>query len=124
MVVMIMACTGCGKSGTFDIHIEFEAEHDRCSKCSHDSSHPWRFQFCILPCFIDWLARKKVAELGFPCQRCTDMETGEPSGFFYGHKENGICKTCDGTKTVKGRAVAIDPMVEIEKKRGIGGQRP
>jgi hypothetical protein len=115
MVMMLVRCNGCGKSGEFDIHLEFQAKRDRCTKCTHDSTHPWRFTFCILPCFIDWMKKKNVAELGFPCQDCINMETGEASGFFCGFKQNGICKTCNGNKSVVGRFISEDPWAEKKK---------
>lgn len=118
MVMMIVCCTGCGKSGEFDVHLQFQAERDRCNECFHDQSHPWNFQFCVLSCFIGWMKKKKVAKLGFPCQRCVDMRTGQPSGFAFGFKENGVCKSCEGKKTVKGRLVAVDPLAGVTPKIG------
>ena len=122
--MMIVGCTGCHKAGAFDIHLEFTAKHEMCGKCGHDQNRNWRFQFCLLSCMIEWMKKENVAEVGFPCQDCLDILGGEgkPCGFAHGFKQNGICKTCDGKKTVRGRLVAVDPWAEMEKKAA--GQKP
>ena len=118
-MLTIVCCTGCGKSGMFDISLTFDPEHRHCKSCGHQESQGWHYQFCILSCFMDWLTKNKVADLGFPCRDCIDvMGTGKPSGFAHGFKENGTCKTCKGKKTVKGRRTSVDPMAAMQKKIG------
>jgi hypothetical protein len=59
---------------------------------------------------MEWMKEKKVAENGFPCQDCMIFGLGEPTGFALACERNGICKTCGGKKSVKGRLVAPDVM--------------
>lgn len=71
----------------------------------------WRFRFCVLGCFVEWMKGNRVAERGFPCQDCFDpMGTHKPTGFAFGFKDNGICETCEGRMAVRGRLVAVDPL--------------
>lgn len=109
-MLMVMRCTRCGKAGEFDLDLIFEPKHERCGSCGHQAERAWHYRFCILGCFIEWMKEIQVAENGLPCQDCVDlMGTGRPSGFAGGFKENGVCRTCDGKKAVRGRLVAVDP---------------
>jgi hypothetical protein len=108
-MMMIIHCTGCGKAGEFDIDLEFVANRDRCGSCSHQTDRTWHYRFCVLACFCEWMKKSKMVEEGFPCQDCFNHETGGPTGFAFGFKENGVCKTCSGKGAVRGRLVAVDP---------------
>jgi len=48
-----------------------------------------------------WLKEKHVEKEGFPCRDCHSVSTGEATGFAFGFKENGVCKTCRGKKCIK-----------------------
>jgi hypothetical protein len=97
----IVHCDGCNKSGMFDISFKFILESHLCEKCRHHTAEEWDYNFCNIACLMDWLRKNKIEEEGFPCRACHNME-GKPTGFAWGFEANGVCKTCNGDKRVKG----------------------
>ena len=103
MVIMMVTCSQCRTTGTFDIEVKFRPKEEHCKTCHHDQSDYWTFQFCNLSCLLKWQSENDLAS-GFPCQRCLDFETWKPSGFAGGFKQNGMCQVCKGTGLARGRA--------------------
>lgn len=105
-MIQIMTCSGCRKSGTFEVSVSYTVDPDVCRTCRHDQARAWHFNFCTMICFLRWTQRI-VATGGVPCEDCVGLivetrETG-PTGFRFGHAFNGICPTCKGTKKVEVR---------------------
>lgn len=91
----MIKCDYCNQTGTFDVNLNFEYENTRCNHCNHSQQYDWKYHFCNLTCFFTWLKENNIEEEGFLCKSCN------VTGFAYGHKENGPCAYCDGTKRVK-----------------------
>lgn len=91
----LIKCTECDKSGIFDIQLSFEYQQKVCDKCHHVDNYFWQYYFCKTDCMFNWLRKNNIETEGFPCQSCRE------TGYAFGFQQNGICKTCNGTKKVK-----------------------
>jgi|SRR3989304_5619764 len=100
-MLQMIHCTQCNETGSFDIHIEFTPETEFCEHCRHAERRTWSYYFCTRACMFKWLKEKHVEKEGFPCRDCHSVSTGEATGFAFGFKENGVCKTCRGKKCIK-----------------------
>lgn len=125
-MLQIITCTHCHGSSPFDIHLEADFRHDHCS-CGHQSYGVWRFYFCTLDCFLDWMKKKKVSKVGIPCQGCIGPLSGimghkavfSQTGFSSGFRSNGICRSCKGKKAVRVRQkkAPVIPPKKISKAK-------
>lgn len=105
-MIQLVRCSNCAISGTFDIEFKFRPEQRHCKSCGEDQSTYWTFNFCVLSCFSTWMKENDVLNDGVPCRDCINWDTGKSSGHSGGFKQNGTCKTCNGTMKCKGRLVA------------------
>jgi hypothetical protein len=85
----------------FDFELKFYLESHLCEKCSHHTTEVWTYYFCNTACLMNWLQKNEIADKGFPCLDCRNLD-GTPTGFVSGFESNGTCRTCNGAKRVKG----------------------
>ena len=57
------------------------------------------FRFCSIKCLCDWMKKNKVKTKGIPCSYCGG------TGFGLGIESNGVCKTCNGNKSVINKTI-------------------
>lgn len=100
-MMTIVTCCACGTAGPLEANLEFEYATTNCGGCGHTDRKTWAFHFCNLGCLFRWAKENRVEELGVPCRDCYSYDLGHPTGFAFGFKENGPCKTCDGKMRVK-----------------------
>lgn len=100
-MITIITCFGCGKSGSLEARLEVEYRTEHCGGCGHTDRKTWVFHFCNITCMFKWATENRVEELGVPCRDCYSYDLGHPTGYAYGFKQNGPCRTCDGAMRVK-----------------------
>ncbi len=107
-MITVVTCTHCHESGLFDVELKFHPNGQKpCNSCGHFEQDEWPFYFCTLNCFSKWLNENKILANGVPCHDCWSYEKSAPTGYFSGFKQNGICKTCKGSKVVKGSLATV-----------------
>lgn len=100
-MIIVVTCNQCGHSGAFSVRLSFVYNMESCRTCHNFREHDWSFNFCNHDCFMKWMREWNVEKEGIPCQSCKELETGRPSGFAFGFKENGACTVCKGTGRVR-----------------------
>lgn len=100
-MMLIIGCDNCNMSDN-GLHMKLEFRHVNkfCKTCNHDETTIWNYYFCNSACMFNWLSHHDVEQKGVPCRGCRNIQS-EPTGFLFGFKENGVCTSCNGVKSVK-----------------------
>lgn len=102
MMFIVIRCNQCKEQGSMDVSISFRHAADVCGSCQNIRERKWDYYFCNRNCLLKWLIDNKIEQRGFPCNDCKNLkDNNKPTGWAYGFKVNGVCKTCNGTKRVK-----------------------
>ena len=55
-MLMLVRCTHCAQSGTFDIELKFHPKGQSCcGHCGQAKEEFWLFNFCNLECLFGWM---------------------------------------------------------------------
>lgn len=100
-MIRVIPCDNCNKTGSFDLALTFNYSISHCVECKHTENKSWTYYFCDVGCMFMWLRKNSIEEKGFPCRDCINFKTKDSTGFTCGDAALGVCKTCEGTKTVK-----------------------
>jgi hypothetical protein len=90
MFMEILTCSNCNKEGILPFIFEFEYKRSYCTICLQSRNSDWRWYFCSLKCFLEWIEVNEVKEKGIPCREC------RTTGYEGGYESNGECRICFG----------------------------